>query len=604
MIEETYLVDRIRLANRVITILIVWATWQGLVAEERKSVVPFAGIETASSSKISLVRDVGLQLDLMLQSLRPSRIDLPGRPRVTHSFRPLRQIFLLNGDRFVAECLDWGTQTASFRLLSGQVMNVPVYAISQLASLPGEVDSHFDSFESEPLDQLKSELGRVIDDNHFTSGRSSLRIDSISRGYRYSLHHPLDFARIEFSFKTQIQDSLSACGEWQIEWNDTLENRKPLVVRVGPGQSISVSGMSRGAESASQNLKLSDGWHSFIALIEPERTRLIVDDALIATSVTTAVSIKAIRYGPVDLGSQNALLIDDLQILKLRPTNDEERSYRPSIDRDIVTMETGDELFGRFVGLTGASVTLETVGRLRSIPWTRVTSIDWQQSSTAIKQAAGMKSGLVATVEMQPFVDRPECQPEKWTVTITRIDAKYLIAQHSLAGELRLNWSDVRRIVPLFAGQSYLVDARRFHLGNSIRTDFHRHLPDGTEIRGDFDLQTIPSGTPYFSLEVAELEAAGPDAPPASPFLAQLLAGNLVTEVFVNDQIIGQLNKQIRFKADVATPDRIRLKVPRDLLKPGQNTFQLRQRPLEPNGHEFDDGEIGNVRFEFLDEKQ
>ena len=585
-------------------ILIVWATCQGLGAEERKIVVPRAESGTTSSSKISLVGDAGFQFDAMIQSLRRSRIDLPSRPRVTHSYRPLRQISLLNGDRFVAECLEWGTQTATFRLLNGQTLTVTVSAISQLANLPGEVDVHVDSFETESADPSKLEPGRKLDDTHAASGRSSLRIDSASPGYRYTLHQPLDFARIEFSFKTHIQNSSSATGEWQIEWEDNIEHRKPLAIQLGPEQSISASGISHGAESVSQNLKLSDGWHSFIALIDRERVRLIVDDALVASGVTPAVSIKSIRFGPVDPGSQNILWIDELQILKLCPTDDQDRSFSPTINRDMLTTETGDELYGRIIGLTGSSVTLETVGQLHSIPLNRVTALNWNQSSTAIKQASAINSGVVAAIEMQSFVDRPECQPEKWTVTITRVDAHHLIAQHSMVGELKLKWSDVRRVEPMFAGQTQLVDARRFHLGNSIRTDFHRHLPDGTEISGDFDLQTIPSGTPYFSLDVAELEAAGSDAPPASPFLAQLRTGNLVTEVFVNDQNIGHLNQQIRFKARAEAPDRIRLKVPRELLKPGQNSFRLRQQPLEHNGHEFDDGEVGNIRFEFVDEKQ
>ena len=603
MIEVSYLAGLIRLSDFVVAILIVWSTYQGLDAEERKSVVPAVGTVTTSSSKIPLFRDASFQLDVMLQRLRRSRIDLPVRPRVTHSYRPLRQISLLNGDRFVAEFLEWGTKTAAFRLLNGQTITVPASAISQLASVTGEVDVHFESFETERTDQLKSELDGKLDDTHAASGRSSLRIDSTSPGYRYTLDPPLDFARIEFSFQIAIHDSSSASGEWQIEWDDNLKHRKPLVIRIGPEQSISISGLSRGTESVSQNLKSSYGWHSFIALIDPERVRLFVDDALVASSVTPAVSIKSIRYGPVDHNAKNILWTDDLQILKLLSTDDLKRSFSPLLDRDMLTTETGDELFGRIVGLTGSSVTLETVGQLRSIPLSRITSINWNQSHAAIKQAISMTSGIVATVEMQPFFDRRECQPEKWTVTVTKIDAQYLIAQHSLVGELKLKWSDVRRVEPLFVGQTHLVDARRFHLGNSIRSDFHRHLPDGTEIRGDFDLQKIPAGKPYFSLDVAEFEAASYDAPPATPFLAQLRAGNLITEVFVNDQNIGHLNRQIRFKAGAQTPDRIRLKVPCEVLKQGQNSFRLQQQPLEPNSHEFDDGEIGNIRLEFVEEK-
>ena len=166
-------------------------------------------------------------------------------------------------------------------------------------------------------------------------------------------------------------------------------------------------------------------------------------------------------------------------------------------------------------------------------------------------------------------------------------------------GEIKLRWSDVLRVDPLFFGQSFLIDARRFHLGNSIRTDFHRPLPDGTQFRGEFVLIEIPAGDPSFSLDVAELEAAGPAAPRASPFLAELRAGQLVTEVFINDQSLGNLNQQLRFKPTVQHPERIRLKIPRALLKRGQNLFQLRQQPLKRGGREFDDGEVGNLRIDF-----
>ena len=596
------MVDHIRLAAYVFAILIALAADRSLIAEEQKSTVPVVGTGTISSSKIPLVRDSGFQLDRLLQGLRRSRIDLPNRSRVTHSHRPLRQIALLNGDRFVAECLEWGSQTAAFQLLSGQSITVPVSAISEMANLPGEVVVLVDSFEAESSPNSEPEPGRVLDDTQAASGRSSLRIDSTSPGDRHTLEQPLDFARIEFSFKTAINDASSPSGEWQFDCDDSADHKKSIVVRIGPEQSISVSGISRTKESASQNLKLSDGWHSLIALIEPERARLIVDDVIIAS--TAAASIKSICFKPSDVNSTNLLWIDDLQILKLRTIDEQDQSFHRSNDRDALTTETGDELVGRIIGITESSVTLETIGRVRSIPLRRVTSLDWSQPTAAIKHASAFKAGVVASVEMQPFVDRPECQPEKWTVTITRIDSKYLIAQHSLVGELKFNWSDVRRVEPLFVGQSLLVDARRFHLGNSIRTDFHRHLPDGTEIRGDFDLPAIPSGQPYISLDVAELEAASPEAPPASPFLAQLRAGRLVTEVFVNEQKIGYLNQLIRFKARAQTPDRIRLPVPRDLLKPGRNTFRLQQQPLEPDGHEFDDGEVGNLRFEFVQETQ
>ena len=267
--------------------------------------------------------------------------------------------------------------------------------------------------------------------------------------------------------------------------------------------------------------------------------------------------------------------------------------------RDMLVTESGDELFGRIIGVTENGATLETLGRIRSIPFRGVTALNWQQPSMAVRQLPAIKAGVIARITMQPFVDRPACEPEQFTVTITRSDSMYLVVQHELIGEMKLRWSDISRVDPLFFGQSVLIDARRFHLGNSIRSDFHRHLPDGMRLHGEFSLPTIPPGRPSLSLDVAELEAAGPGTPPASPFLASLRAGNLVTEVIVNDRLLGNLNEQIRFKPPIKTPERIRIAVPREFLKQGQNSFELLQKPLTKGGQEFDDSEIGNIRLDF-----
>ena len=200
---------------------------------------------------------------------------------------------------------------------------------------------------------------------------------------------------------------------------------------------------------------------------------------------------------------------------------------------------------------------------------------------------------------MQPFVDRPDCLPERWTVTIREIDANRIRVQHSLIGDMTLPWRETLRIKPMFFGQTLLVDARRFHLGNSIRDDFHRQLPDATEVSGEIDLEEVPKSSAFFSLDVAELEAAGPKAPPASPFLTELRRGQLVTEVLVNDQSLGDLNSQVRFKASARHPDRVRLRIPSDLLKSGRNTFRVKQHALEKKIKEFDDCEVGNIRLEF-----
>ena len=623
-----------RIASRFSVLLfVVSACVLQVAAEEQTSVTLDHGTRVVPSSNPTHAMDFSVNFAELTQSFLNSRIDLPRRPRVTRSHRPLRRITLVGGDRFVAECLDWGTDAATFRLQSGQVIHVPISAVAELANPPGEVDLLGESFEAESSIKSDAAIRRMFDGTWAAEGRSSLRIDSSSSGYRQSLDQSVTSTRIEFSFRTAIHDLSSACGEWQLEWADKEARQLPLIVRVGSDRTVSLSGvktdasitvvadaasvgldagsirhgqtltdapiLKRETESMSQVLKLSDGWHSFIALIEPDRIRLIVDEAILASRRTSQNSMLAINFRPADAKSKNVLWIDELQIRDLRHTEDRDRAFRESVNQDVMLIPNGDELLGRVTKVTDTVATLDAFGEQQSVPWSRIAGLFWHQPSEPIRQSTKPVNGVVSRIELQPFVDRPECEPERWIVTITSVDSMQLIAQHSLIGELKFRWSDVRRIEPQFFGQTLLVDARQFHLGNSIRSDFHRHRPDGTELRGDFVLHKIPSGQPRLSLDVAELEASSPDAPPASLKLAQLRARRLVTEVSVNDQYIGDLNQRIRFKASTKNPDRIRIDIPNGILKLGQNTFRLRQRPLTERGREFDDGEVGNVRLEF-----
>ena len=569
------------------------------LADEQHLASPQLGYFQASVQTPALVKNFTTSLNELTRSLHSTRIDLPRRPRVSRTHRPFREVTLVGGDKFVGECLDWGTQVATFRLQNSQIVSIAVAAVSRMANSPGEVDLFSESFEPRLPEDADSKIEQMRDATQAASGQFSLRIDSTSGGFRHALDKPLNSVRIEFLFQSAGSDLSSSCGEWQLEWDHVDPKESPLVVRVGADRSISLVEAVAGSKSSQQTLRLAEGWHSFVALMTPGQTRLIVDDAILASISTPRASFKAIQFRPAAPSSENRLWIDDLQIQKTGNSSDEDLSVHESIDRDMLVTESGDELFGRIIGVTENGATLETLGRIRSIPFRGVTALNWQQPSMAVRQLPAIKAGVIARITMQPFVDRPACEPEQFTVTITRSDSMYLVVQHELIGEMKLRWSDISRVDPLFFGQSVLIDARRFHLGNSIRSDFHRHLPDGMRLHGEFSLPTIPPGRPSLSLDVAELEAAGPGTPPASPFLASLRAGNLVTEVIVNDRLLGNLNEQIRFKPPIKTPERIRIAVPREFLKQGQNSFELLQKPLTKGGQEFDDSEIGNIRLDF-----
>ena len=145
-------------------------------------------------------------------NLPGSRIELPRQPRVSHSHRPLRQVLLIGGDRFVGECLDWGTLFAHFQRTTGQKILSPISAISAISNPPGEIDVVAESFELDSSGLTAELREKMLDQTQATTGKSSLRIDSACPGYRQTLESPLESARIEFSFQVFNNDPGSRCG--------------------------------------------------------------------------------------------------------------------------------------------------------------------------------------------------------------------------------------------------------------------------------------------------------------------------------------------------------------------------------------------------------
>lgn len=527
----------------------------------------------------------------------PTRFEMPSRPRVSRSASPLRLITLVTGDRFVAESLSWGPDTADFRLQSGTAIHVPVASICRISNPPGETDVLVEPFESDPpLLGGEKKFGGMLDQTHAASGHSSLRISPSPKGYRHLLQDQMGTSRIEFQFLVERHDPSADCGEWTFEW---IKSDLRITVRVDGDGTVSVPQCPFSLEPMIQALRLSEGWHSFIAIFGSDRTRLIVDDAFLAVCHTPDSVLDAIQFRPTNETSKNQFWIDNLQIRRIGQPRSGSFSISQSLERDMIVTEQGVELFGHIRQVTDRFVVLESLGRKQPIPWSFINELTWSQPPAAIPQSIPTKSGLVSRIQMQPFTDRPYWEPEQWSVTVTSVESTHLVVQHGLVGEWQLPWSEVSRIEPLFWGQTQSIDARRFHLGNSIRTDLNRHLPDGRELKREFSLSEIPSGRSYFSLDVAELEASGPAAPPASPFLADLREGNLITELVINDQSLGSLNEHLRFKSTAERPERIRIPIPSGLLKAGPNVFQLRQRPLKPGGQEYDDGEVGHFSIDF-----
>jgi hypothetical protein len=544
---------------------------------------------TVEMSNLKVTSSVKFGASELARTVLVSKIDLPRRPHVSTSRLPLRMFELINGDRFYAELIEWSQDGVLVRLRTGTIGKLPPSTIRSLANPVGEVDVLYESTGS--MESSKSQsVVRAEQRLRNSNKRSSTAQDS--KSITKSFDPPLENARIEFWFRVDDEKQKSNFHEWQFERD---ESSGPIVVRSERDQ-ISAS-VEKSQTPPSQLSNLSAGWHSFVAIFQEEQVRLLVDDNFLAAYAPSRKGLSRITFRPTNSQSvANLEWVDHLQVRRIVP--DFYLNVAEFAGQDVIQLASGDRLFGMIEKIDASSVTMNALRNDHAVNWNRIAGMQWKQSTDGPVNSTVSDDGVVAVLELQSFVDRLDSPPERITVTVVKSTLQTLFVQHPWLGDLHLSWDQVRRLTPLFVGSTQVVEGRRFHLGNSIRSDFRRPMPDGTEATVEWTSVKLPHGKAYISLDAIDVEAAARDAPPGSPRLQQLRNGNLITTLYVNNQRVATLNEFVRFKPLLKNPLRIRIPVRNDLLRKGSNTIRFKQTPLNESEKEYDDCEISNIHLE------
>ena len=506
-------------------------------------------------------------------------LDLPRRARVTRTYRPLRQLSFVDGDRISGELLQGDGDSLRIRLAGGHVTLVNKSSIESITVPPGEVEM---------------------------IAQPSLTVSPLDASATVAIpHEPSRGARVQFWFQVERVVSSDNSGRMSFHFGapDVASNApERLSLQLDGTRLAVVERPHASARWTTQPVELTPGWHCLTTISTSAQFLCLVDDSLLASSSHFEAPLRSIHFT-----SRSDFEITDLLVSSLRgSTRDDERLelFGCSFDEDdVVSTHSGDEYFGRIESLDESGVRLSGIAGQGAWPWTRLAGVAFRSAERPVSSPLSPTSGIVARLDWQPFVDRPQLPADRLTVTILAVDHETLFVTHPWLGEFLVPWRTLQRVTPLFVGRSQVIDARRVHLGDSIRADFRRPRSDGTSWRGEFEVMRDAHdreehGNIWLSLDAADLEPSHPDTPPRSPFLKEVRARRLVTEVVLNGQTVGDLNRLVRFKASPEKPDHLRCPLPRESLRPGTNTLELRQRPLTENGSDFDDWEFSNVRLE------
>jgi hypothetical protein len=349
-----------------------------------------------------------------------------------------------------------------------------------------------------------------------------------------------------------------------------------------------------------QELRRKPGWHRFTLEWGAERTLALIDRDVLASGPALAGVLQSISFarrteGKSEAAVASAMWIDDFSIQKPGvylplPTN--------SRDLDEAVLMSGDEIFGDWLASTQRDFSLRTPFGEWTTSWSKLRGVVLRSRAHEWAPVRGW------VCQLEFASTSPVAPVDRLVVAVQSADAQRLGVQHPLLGEFELSTSAIRKLEPLFAGELRVLSAPAFHLGDEVRDDFRASVPVGTRRALKFELAQVPHTPTFVSCEVDQIEPCGPQTILGSPFLQELRAGGLLTQVFVNDQLIGDLNHLVSRRPPTAQPERVRLEIPLRVLRAGANTLRFEQLPSRTDPNDFDDAEVSRVALEISDEAQ
>jgi len=495
---------------------------------------------------------------------------------------PLRQLYFAGGDHVTCEVLPLGADRWKLRVRGRTDFIVPRAAISAIAQPASQTLRLYDDFTVTAPNSTRP------DDALAHSTPHCLRLEA-GKSRDWTLPEPLATGTIQVWFLSTLDSSL-VNDEWGVEIRTPApRSAKVRVLLGGSGDVYTIDG---GLFSV-QRLRRSAGWHCLSLSIAKGRLRFAIDGALLADGqpdVPAAGAITLFHHDTMKAASD--VRFDDLLIVE--QTSDRALALRlPPLRQDLVVQRSGDELFGRLTEVSPLRVRLQGPLDALVLPWQGVRSVAWGDQAAGITMPV---QGQFARIELTSVAGLGDESADILTGAISRLTSTELEFQHPWLGTLRLPLTQVGKIIPDGQGRRWLLDARAHHLGDEVRADFVRQIPEGSNLSVPLTLDKVPVGETFVLVNAVDLEPAGPQAVP-SPILDQLHQGQLTTELRINDDKVTDLNHFVSLK-ESGQPVRLRIPVPAKFWKPGSNMLKFVQRPKGDEPGSFDDCELSEVWLE------
>ena len=347
-----------------------------------------------------------------------------------------------------------------------------------------------------------------------------------------------------------------------------------------------------------QRLARSPGWHRLSLRFGPEQTEIAVDGKELAHGKSPSGPLDAVRIATSMTGSSPtppppglAGYLGEIQIVRFAepPT-----SLEIDPTQDEVRLVVGDQLYGQIRQADHERVAIETADKLVRLDWSEVAGIYFRR----IPAAAAPVDGPLARLEWRTMPGEPHQgrDLDHAEGAITAISDTAVTLATPYAGTLTIPRDRLARMRVLERGWLRVIDPCSHHLGDNISTNpplLDPPLPEGGVLERGFELDAVRPDPGFVVLDVVQVvgETAG------LPYSNLVQKGELRTYVAVNGKRIDYINRYITSSNE--TPERIRIPIPRGLLKPGKNVLRIEQTGIASDPTWFDDLGVLQVALQF-----
>ena len=544
-------------------------------------------------------------------------------PVLPLSVAPLKRMTLPGGDIFTGELLSQNASEALLTFRGGTPLRIAPTLLQSVRQPPGEINVTYEDFETVPKSWSSAVGAIAIDSTHYQSGKRSLSLNSKDFDCGHELPEPVAHGRVQLSFfETTVVDPQN---EWGIDFLFRTKTGDEFVrVRLGWNSQIYGLQSSRDLHFTRQQVRRTSGWRHLSLLFDGSRTLVCIDQNVLANGLAMGGELTGVRINrrptskpdkavakskndaPAD--SKAEAWVDDFKVYRTvpelpvpidaqaPPTLPTKAKPESSEPRDLLWLLSGDELYGDVKMLTPLDIQLKGAFGERHVRWADTRGVLFRPRQNVAPHSP--IQGLIARIEFRPYLFPVVDDNDRLTAAVQSVSATELQLSHHDLGTLKIPLSEVRKIEPQYLGSRWMIAPGPEHMGDEIHPDFLVPIPLGSQLSRTLKLASVPKGPLWIGLTVSQLEPAGPQTAKENPFRAELAAGFLRTELFINDKKVDYLNRYIDSRARKQNPQRIRIPVAAKNFKPGANTIRLEQRPSQSDPNNFDDFEFSQWTLE------